>query len=95
MFLEQPHLQAFDTDSEIKVRQFGAEEHVHLVDVWQVEQLVQVHAADPGAGLLDGFATGGLVQGFAVFHETGGQGPEAAAWLDGAPAQQHLAAPGR
>ncbi|MCY1449719.1 hypothetical protein D9M71_664770 [compost metagenome] len=61
----------------------------------QVEQLVQAHLPDTGAGFLDGFAAGGLFQGFTVLHETGGQGPVAAAWLDGPAAQQHLAAPDR
>ena len=50
---------------------------IHVpVDVRQVEQLVQAHLPDPGAGLLDGFASGGRIEGFTVLHEPGGQRPE-------------------
>ncbi|MNY38524.1 hypothetical protein D3C86_1731580 [compost metagenome] len=42
-----------------------------------------------------GFACRGLLQGFAVLHKAGRQGPVTAPRLDGAPAQQYALAPHR
>src|SRR6266702_2552335 len=36
------------------------------------------------------FPRGGLLEGFSVFHEARRHGPEAASWLDAAPAQEDL-----
>ncbi|MCY1178332.1 hypothetical protein D9M73_186780 [compost metagenome] len=68
---------------------------MHLADVRHVDQGIDAQVAHPGAGFLGGLADGGLFDGLAVFHETGGQGPVTASRLDGPPAQQYLGAPGR
>ena len=68
---------------------------MHLADVRHVDQGIDAQVAHPGAGFFHGFAYGGLLDGLAVFHEAGGQGPETQARLDGTTAQQHLIAPHR
>ena len=52
--------------------------HVHLADARDVQVAVEVVDLHPRAGLLEGLACRGLFGRFAVFHETGGQGPQAA-----------------
>ncbi|MNE58950.1 hypothetical protein D3C80_1540110 [compost metagenome] len=65
---------------------------MHLIDVRQVKECIQVHFAQAGTGFFIGFPASGLFEGLAVFHEPTRQGPVAAAWLDGAPAKQDLVA---
>ena len=56
---------------------------------------IDAQVAHPRAGFLGGLANGRLLDGFAVLHEAGRQGPVTEPWLDGASAQQHFRAPGR
>ena len=68
---------------------------MHLTDVRHVDQGIDAQVAHPGAGFLGGFADRGLLDGLAVFHETGGQGPVTEARFDGAATEQHFSTPGR
>ena len=67
----------------------------NLIDVRYIDQGIDAQVRDFGTGFFAGFAAGGLFDGFAVFHKSGWQRPVTLARLDGAPAQQHLSAPGR
>ncbi|MCY1304078.1 hypothetical protein D9M70_538200 [compost metagenome] len=52
-----------------------------------------MQVGDAGTGFFQGFPGRSLLQGLAVFHEAGGQGPEALARGDGAPAEQDASFP--
>src|SRR5688572_8845435 len=84
----QHHFEALRAHSEYRARQTGAERDVHLVRVQHVDDGQQRADLDIRQRLLDRLAPGGILDGFAVLHEAGGEGPEAAARLDGAAAHQ-------
>jgi hypothetical protein len=90
---EQPHFQAFLASAEDRLQQAGAEKQVHLADVRHIEQGIQRVDFDLGQCFLVGLARRGLGCGFAVFHETRGQRPEAVARFDGAAAEENLVFP--
>lgn len=93
--MEQLNLKAFLSGGEVQVDQFGAKQHIHLIDMRQVEQGVEAEVTYSGAGFFMGFTRGGLFQGFAILHKTSWQGPVAAPGFNGASTQQHLLAPHR
>ena len=87
-FVEQLHFQRFRAGTEIQIKQAGAEQDVDLVDVRNVVHRIQRADFDTGIGLFQRFACRALCRGFAVFHETGGDGPQAVARFNRATAQQ-------
>ncbi len=90
---EQRYFKAFLACQIVRRGQFATIEKMDLVDVGNAEHGEWRIDGNVGAGLLECFPPCRLCGGFAVFHETGGQCPEAKAWLNGAPAKQDLAFP--
>ena len=92
-FFEQHGLKAFGAGCKLTIKQFGAEDHINLVDVGNVIDRVQFTDLNFGAGFLQGLAHGRLLYRLAVFHEAGGNCPQAVTRLDGPAAQQDTPLP--
>ena len=88
LLTEQRHFQRFLSRTEHRLFQVGAEEHVHLVDMGNVDHGIEAGVFDTGIGLFQTLADRTLNGGFTVFQKTRRQGPVAAPGSDGAFAQQ-------
>lgn len=66
---------------------------MHLADVRQVVEGVQGDDFNAGVGFFRCFTYRAMGGSLVVFHETGGECPQAVARLDGAAAQQYLVFP--
>lgn len=78
VLFEQGHFETLRAGGKA-ARELGAEDHVDLVDVRQVDQGVESMNVDLGTGLFPGFAGRRLHGGLGVLHEARRQGPEALA----------------
>src|SRR5580704_14336534 len=85
--------QALGPRGESRLRQPGAEHHVHLPGVSHVDHRQQRADLDLGQGLFVAFARCRMLHGLAVFHESRGHRPKSHARFDGAAAQQNPALP--
>ncbi len=92
-FFEQHSLKALHPGCEVLLDQICPEDHINLVDVGDVIDRIQATDLDFGAGFLQGLARGRLLYCLAVFHEAGGNCPQAMTWLDGPAAQQDTPLP--
>lgn len=68
---------------------------MYLVNVGDADQREWYRIEHFRARLLPCFTTCAIGCGLAVFHETGGQGPEPAPWFDGTAAEEYPVVPGR
>jgi hypothetical protein len=87
-FRKETHLEAFGRNVEFGPGEGGAEEDVHLPGLKDMHDRQQRANLDIGVGLLQRLAGSGLLNGFAVLHEPGRNGPVAQSRLDGPATQQ-------
>src|SRR5678815_2224221 len=80
-FVEQPDLEALRARTEIEIEQPRAEHHVHLVNLRQADDRVEIAELDPRVGFLERFAQCAALQRFAVFEKARRQRPQAMACL--------------
>src|SRR5690606_35755666 len=89
---EKRDLQTFGTCREVRRGKLGAIHDLHLTDARNVVDRQHVANADVGIRLLPRLAPRAILRRLPMFHEAGGQRPEALARLDGAPAHQEALA---
>src|SRR6185436_2824877 len=82
------HLEAFRSRAEDWGRELRPEKHVHLMRVHDAHQGEEGADFDLREGFFLRLASGALLQGLAVLHESGGHRPEPQARLDGALADE-------
>src|SRR5688572_11843260 len=82
------HFEAFDSGRDVRVEELRAEHQVHLADVRDRVDGVQVDDFHPRIRFLHGLTRGALGCRFVVLHEARRQGPEPVAGLDGTLADQ-------
>src|SRR3546814_16061766 len=91
--MKELHFQAFVSGTEVQIDELSAEEHVDLIDMWQVEQGIQLQVTHSGAGLFECFALCGLLHGCALLPEAGRHGPVAPARFHRTPTEHHEITP--
>jgi len=90
---KQARFQRFDPRLKIQIEQLRAKHQIHLIDMRQVVERIQRPHFNARAGFFPGLAGRTFERGLAVFHEPGGQGPQAIPGFDCAATQEDLVFP--
>ena len=82
-FEEQVCFEAFRAHPKLALVEVAAVKHIHLVDIWNIKNSIQLQVTHARSRFLPSFSGGTRRGGLTVFHETSGQCPVILARLYG------------
>ena len=90
---QQRDFQTFSARAEFRLVHDSAKNDVHLVDLGNAEDRVELGDLDRSVGLFQGFARSRVFHGLIHFHKSRGERPEPIPWFDGSFAEQDTTLP--